>query len=329
VACNDDTPGCAVADGTTHHGSRISLNVTAGETYFVVVDGYAGRQGTYALTVTPPGGGTADLTPEISDVRFEFGTNVSAGDVAEGCAERTSSVDLLRFSLTSRNVGTADFLLGNPLCPSPCSAHPLEICGNTEFMCSPAAGHDHPHYSNFARYELLDASGEAVVTGHKQGFCLLDSLCGNPQYTCDNQGISAGCGDIYGSTLGCQYLDVTDVPSGNYVLRATLDPLDRIPEGNEANNVQSVAVTVPPRTATGCGTPIILPAAGGTFSGTTTGASVLAGSCGTSGSSPERIFQWTPAVSGTATIQTCGGTTAYDTVAYVRQGVCGSGPELA
>src|SRR5439155_520144 len=78
-----------------------------------------------------------------------------------------------------------------------------------------------------------------------------------------------------------------------------------------------------------CSSPTVIPAPGGTFSGTTSGTSALAGSCGRSGESPERVYQWTPTVSGTATIQTCGAGTSFDTVLYLRSGVCASGPEMA
>src|SRR5439155_1092211 len=78
-----------------------------------------------------------------------------------------------------------------------------------------------------------------------------------------------------------------------------------------------------------CSSPTAIPAPGGTFSGTTSGTSALAGSCGSSGDSPERVYQWTPTVSGTATIQTCGAGTSFDTVLYLRSGVCASGPEIA
>src|SRR5439155_195722 len=76
-----------------------------------------------------------------------------------------------------------------------------------------------------------------------------------------------------------------------------------------------------------CGSPTVIPAQGGTFSGTTSGASQLAGSCGSSGTSPELVFQWTPSVSGTATIETCGASTNFDTVLYLRSGACTSGSE--
>ena len=78
-----------------------------------------------------------------------------------------------------------------------------------------------------------------------------------------------------------------------------------------------------------CSSPTVIPAPGGTFSGTTSGTSALAGSCGRSGESPERVFRWTPTVSGTATIQTCGAATTFDTVLYLRSGVCSGGPEVA
>src|SRR6058998_2785660 len=84
-----------------------------------------------------------------------------------------------------------------------------------------------------------------------------------------------------------------------------------------------------PALAGSCSSPTVLPAQGGTFGGTTSGTSVLAGSCGSSGTAPEQVFQWTPAVSGTATIQTCGAGTTFDTVLYLRSGACASGPEVA
>jgi len=276
VACNET--GC----GAGNRGSRITVPVTAGQTSFIVVDGAGDAQGTYSLTVVPPSkcgngvreaseqcdgadsarcpsgqcgsdckcvpppGGLPDLVPEIADVSFARAATVDPGDVAEGCAESTSGVDLLRFTVRALNLGTADYVLGDPQCPAPCSAHPLETCGNPEFMCSPAAGHNHGHYSNFARYELLDAHGQATVVGHKQGFCLLDNLCDHHHYTCAYQGLSAGCGDVYSAALGCQYLDVTAVPPGDYVLRVTLDPFGRIEELDPTNNVATLPVTIPP-----------------------------------------------------------------------------------
>jgi hypothetical protein len=116
------------------------------------------------------------MRPEITDWFVEHGATVSQGDVSEGCAEATTGVSLLRFGVSMHNDGTRDLQLGNPQCPAPCTEHPLEICTNPEFVCSPAEGHNHAHYNNYARYELFDAATQAVVIGHKQGFCLLDSV---------------------------------------------------------------------------------------------------------------------------------------------------------
>ena len=53
LACNDDTPGCGTASNT-YHGSRLTIGVTAGRTYVIVVDGYNGRNGTFTLSLVPP-----------------------------------------------------------------------------------------------------------------------------------------------------------------------------------------------------------------------------------------------------------------------------------
>ena len=47
------------------------------------------------------------------------------------------------------------------------------------------------------------------------------------------------------------------------------------------------------------------------------------------GGAPERVYQWTPTRSGTATIDTCDDDTKYDTVVYVRQASCRAGVEVA
>src|SRR5207244_3603871 len=92
------------------------------------------------------------------------------------------------------------------------------------------------------------------------------------------------------------------------------------------NPVPTTTTTLPGGGA--CSSPAAIPAQGGTMSGATSGASALAGSCGSSGNAPERVYQWTPAVSGTATIQTCGAGTSFDTVLYLRRGACANGPGM-
>jgi hypothetical protein len=89
----------------------------------------------------------------------------------------------------------------------------------------------------------------------------------------------------------------------------------------------NLAVTVSPPA---CGSPVVIPPSGGTVTGTTAGASTLTGSCGFFTSfAPEQVFEWTPAMSGKAMIETCGGSTNFDTVLYMRSGDCENGAELA
>ena len=256
VACNDDAPGCSTGAPSSDDGSKIQLTVTANETYYIVVDGVRGSAGRLqslrrdadgraattcaraasnatgtdvalcgggtcsatCLCEVPPGG-LPDLEPEITDVSLDVNTTAASGDVAEGCAESTSGLDLLRFGVKSRNVGTSISCSAIPQCPLPCDDHPLAVCGNPDFMCSPAAGHNHPHYANYSRYELIDGTGQAIVLGHKFGHCLRDTECATPVYTCTFQGLTVRCADEYGSNLGCQYLDVTGIPDGGYRLR--------------------------------------------------------------------------------------------------------------
>jgi hypothetical protein len=179
-----------------------------------------------------------DLVPEVSDLHFDYGAVVPAGDVAEGCATATSGLDLLRLALTTRNDGAGDLTIGDPDCPD-CAANPGAICGDDSFICSPAGGHNHPHYDNFLRYELIDAHGAQVGLGGKRSFCLAESGCLGPanHHTCENQGLGAGCWDIYPAYLGCQYVEITGVPSGVYTLRVTVDPGAQIVEADETNNV--------------------------------------------------------------------------------------------
>jgi cysteine-rich repeat protein len=196
----------------------------------------------FAIGWSSPAAALPDLTPEIFDVAVHTNRAVDPGDVIEGCTTAGSGRKLIDFSIRTRNIGSSDLNIGPPGCPD-CSTNPNAPCGNPLFVCS--AAHGHPHFNGFAKAELL--SGATVVAiGRKQGFCLLDSECPNPQFSCGNQGISKGCSDVYGAFLPCQYIDITDanLPDGDYTLRVTLDPDGAIAEDNEANNAATAPVHI-------------------------------------------------------------------------------------
>jgi len=185
-----------------------------------------------------------DLRPTIFDVGVEV-ANVDPGDVVEGCAGGTTNRRLVSFSMRTHNDGPDDLVLGNPGCPS-CFQNPGAPCSNPLFVCSTA--HGHAHFESFVLPEILDGGGDVVAFGHKFGFCLLDSVCGAPKFTCLNQGITAGCADLYSAGLPCQYVDITDagLAPGTYTLRITLDPQNAIVEADEADNVVTATFEIEP-----------------------------------------------------------------------------------
>lgn len=107
--------------------------------------------------------------------------------------------------------------------------------------------HDcHRHYHSFEAFvdfNLVDpTTGEKVAEGHKASFCLEDTTCADgysPHYRCtpeSEQGISANCGDRYGRYLDCQWIDITGLSSGVYLLSQHLNPHRDSPESDFRNN---------------------------------------------------------------------------------------------
>ena len=148
------------------------------------------------------------------------------------------------------------------------NAAPVEVrAGCSEFH----PDHNHWHFENFARYELLsfnpDGSvGElvsATTISDKVGFCLVDSqhlapkMPGSPPFQyytgsstvvgCDEEdtmGISIGWADIYSTWTPGQHVDVTGVADGTYCLRSTADPTNLLDEVREKNNKRTLRVTL-------------------------------------------------------------------------------------
>ncbi|KAM9762457.1 lysyl oxidase-like 5a [Menidia menidia] len=133
---------------------------------------------------------------------------------------------LLRFPQRVKNQGTADFL---PMKPR----HEWEW-----HSC-----HQHYHsMESFSNYDLLDVStGQKVAEGHKASFCLEDTSCDpgtRRRYACTahTQGLGPGCYDTYHANIDCQWIDITDVPPGNYILKVTVNPSQVVQESDFSNN---------------------------------------------------------------------------------------------
>jgi hypothetical protein len=126
--------------------------------------------------------------------------------VVDGCLNAYGKRYIIRYATEIMNVGNADYYLGVP------------DSSNPEFVYDLC--HQHWHYIGYAEYLLIAENGQQKQTGFKDGFCVEDELCttGIGKYGCANMGISAGCGDIYAPYYDCQWVDITDIDTGNYTI---------------------------------------------------------------------------------------------------------------
>jgi hypothetical protein len=122
--------------------------------------------------------------------------------------------------------------------------------------------HRHWHLLGFERYELRTLDGEVVGRDHKTGFCLGDRYdvdaqmripgepseavwtqeCGRgqPDRLRIREGLSPGYGDDYVPLLEGQYVDVTGLPVGRYVLVHRVNSRRDLLEASYADNNASV-----------------------------------------------------------------------------------------
>ncbi|MDQ3051818.1 MAG: lysyl oxidase family protein [Bacteroidota bacterium] len=160
--------------------------------------------------------------------------NASACDVDEGCVTGYGTRYVVAFTSKIDNIGPLDYYIGSPF------ANPT--------MFNTVNCHGHAHYEGYGDYRLYDTNNNLIPVGHKNGFCVID-LCGFGQYTCGNMGISAGCYDVYGVGTQCQWIDITDVPDGQYRLAIIVnsyhlpDALNHY-EINHANNAIQICIEI-------------------------------------------------------------------------------------
>lgn len=121
--------------------------------------------------------------------------------------------------------------------------------------------HNHIHVEAWCQYRMRevlpgDGVGAVLAEGEKTSFCILDlavfdsSLPGFPpggQFnTCSSttQGLSVGWMDIYSKELDGQWIDITDLPNGEYWLEAEVDPEGNFLESDETNNIGRIKVNI-------------------------------------------------------------------------------------
>lgn len=199
--------------------------------------------------------------------RFETRTFAAGScSIAEGHVPGPGTFRLMRFTTTYPNIGGADLAIGNPL------AHPELFEYDT---C-----HGHYHFKEYADYRLWTTTGyqqwralrdatpestlsrdllnanpdirNQMVEGAKRGFCIIDVKRFNndgprrPVYTscATNQGISRGWADEYHMSLDGQWINVTGLAPGNYMLEVEVNAEHVFTEGSYANNDSAVPVRI-------------------------------------------------------------------------------------
>ena len=135
-------------------------------------------------------------------------------------------------------------------------------------------GHDHWHTKDIEGAALTRVdNGQQVGVLAKEGFCFFDNVkymlalpgapqsatyveppsCspGQPGALSASMGLSVGWGDLYAASIAFQYIDITGVPDGTYLLTASANPNDQAIESNYSNDsvwaelqITSTSVTV-------------------------------------------------------------------------------------
>jgi subtilisin-like proprotein convertase family protein len=217
--------------------SRLTFTPIAGTVYMIAVDGASGARGNVTLRWVQASTPLPNLSivgsavnPRISTESF----SASSCAVVEGLIQAGTRT-IIRFTTQTENSGTANLTFGNP-------------ANNPLFVWAPC--HSHYHFNNYVSYRLRDANGNLAASGLKAGFCILDAFrwdfnsATGAVYTCSNQGIQKGWGDLSDSSLDGQWIDVTGLSPGNYTLELETNPEGLIQENNYADNVTTVPIAI-------------------------------------------------------------------------------------
>jgi hypothetical protein len=221
--------------------------------------------------------GCPDLV--IDDVHLAAGGQTVERFAPDACAVQEGSTQagvrqLLRFSTTTANLGLGDLVLGGPDTNperyewNPCHGHyhfkqaaAFRLWTPEAFAAWDALRQADPSPT---ADEVLAAHPElqaGLVKGEKRGICMTDSAPSGPNQhapavvpdplpkydTCATmQGLSVGWEDIYTPATDGQWIDVTGVAPGRYVLENEANAEHAFAELDYGNNRASVPVVVLP-----------------------------------------------------------------------------------
>lgn len=167
----------------------------------------------------------------------------NACSIQEGCLSSPGFHRLLTFDVEILNTGTEDLVLGPPT-------------NDPRFHFSPCHGHHHlPGWAIYRLYRQSpeDPDGERTLlasTG-KAGFCLMDthpfsaSASSESRFNCGFQGLSRGWTDVYDRELDCQWVEITNLEPGQYILSIEINSTRSVQEADFTNNVTEIPVWIP------------------------------------------------------------------------------------
>jgi hypothetical protein len=195
-------------------------------------------------------GGFPDLVTDSNRLVSSLDTitrtfSASSCELVEGSIGAAGARRLLRFDVAIANIGNGDLVVGSPSDPKNPYASVFEF----------SACHQHYHIRGFTDYQLLNLDRTVAAFGHKQAFCLEDLVRygtgASHGYTCGSQGITTGWADVYSKFLSGQWVDITGVPNGDYILRVEINAAHTFPENqNLYDNVFEVRIRIPVATPT-------------------------------------------------------------------------------
>lgn len=208
--------------------------------------------------------------PDLVPLAEDFGQPPTQPIATDSVWLDTSTLpgsDLLRFASATANLGTGPLHMIPESSPSGQRAQTWQRVWTDdgsyadhrtgEFVFHES--HDHFHLEAFEQYRLLTTAGQVIRTGEKVSFCLIDSLpaldsaqtlgqgiflnviCENAG---DQQALNPGWADYYGAGLPDQWIDVTGVEPGDYLVEIVVDPENLLIESDESNNRATFPVTL-------------------------------------------------------------------------------------
>lgn len=129
----------------------------------------------------------------------------------------------------------------------------------------PRDGHHHWHFTDFARYRLLDKDKLVVLRSQKEAFCLantdaidytikganwkpentdLHTACGDRSSIGIREVLASGSGDTYVQSLPGQSFDLKGLKNGVYYIEVTANPDRKLVEVSTTNNTTYRKVTI-------------------------------------------------------------------------------------